>query len=244
MRYEIEMLKTNQYKTMTDLLSVNYLAAYTGTQFTIAQGVESAINFEALDKAGIEEAVKTRWDKRNYSDSIWQDKDKLLDALTKTLPQSFARGLRADVIGDLIAKELNVSKNRGRALARTEVNYLSNQADLNVYKAIGIEEYEFLATLDMRTSDICRSMDGFKGKISQVQVGVNFPPMHVNCRSTTIAYFADSDSVERVARNGEGKNIKVSRRMTQEEWIKKYVPEEDKNRLLKFMKKFGTEEKS
>lgn len=243
-RAEIEALKTDQYKSMTELLFINYMAAYYAANYTMTHGLGFSVNFAEIDKLGIETAVKTRWDKRNYSDSIWNDKDKLLDTMNKILPQSFSRGLNSNKLGDMIAKELNTSKNKGRALARTEVNYLCNQADLTTYKAIGIEKYEFLATLDLRTSEICRGMDEFIGKVTQATVGVNFPPMHVNCRSTTIPHFEDQEVEERVARNQEGKTIKVPRRMSQESWIKQYVPEEQQENLLKFMKKFYTEEKS
>ena len=142
----------------------------------------------------------------------------------------------------MLAKELNVSKNRGRSLARTEINHLCNQANLDVYKACGIEKYQFLATLDMRTSEICRGMDGFIGNVTQAKVNVNYPPMHVNCRSTTIPYFEDDDTLDRIAKDEDGNNIKVPRRMTQEEWIKKYAPEEQRSKLLKFREKYSGNE--
>jgi SPP1 gp7 family putative phage head morphogenesis protein len=238
-KQEIEILKANQHKSMTELLSINYLAAHYISNYDTIQGMEVAVNFAKVDRLGVETAIKTRWNKRNYSDSIWTDKDKLISTLEKVIPQSFSRGLRSDKLGDMIAKELNTSKNRSRALARTEVNYISNQADLEVYKLIGIDSYEYLATLDMRTSEICRSMDGFIGKVSQVEVGINYPPLHPNCRSTTIPHFEDEDVVERVARNQQGETITVPRRMNQEEWINKYAPEEDREKLLKFIKKYG-----
>lgn len=241
-QYEIEKLKTNQHKWMTELLDINYLAGYYSSYFNVAQGVEVGVNFAAVDRTGVEKAIKTRWDGRNYSDSIWNDKDKLIKTISTILPRSFSMGENSRELGDMIAKELGVSKNRGRALARTEVNYLCNQASLDVYKACGIEEYEFLATLDMRTSDICRGMDGTIHKVSQAKVNVNYPPMHVNCRSTTIPHFEDDDTPERIARDEQGNNIKVPRRMSQEDWIRKYVPEDQQERLLGFRKKFKASE--
>ncbi|MDZ5017221.1 phage head morphogenesis protein, partial [Clostridium perfringens] len=49
-----------------------------------------------------------------------------------------------------------------------------------------IEEYEYSATLDLRTSDICSELDNKPFKVKNAIVGVNYPPMHANCRSTTI----------------------------------------------------------
>lgn len=237
-RHEIELLEHNKHKDVTDLLSINYLAAYYDRSYTIAHGSGIAVRFAAVTKAGVEQAVRTKWSQYNYSQTIWNDRDKLVRTMSTIIPQSFSRGLSSTQLGDMIAKELNASKNRGRTLARTEVNYICNQADLAAYKAVGIEEYEYLATLDARTSEICRSLDGNVYKVSQAQVGVNFPPMHPNCRSTTIPHFDDQDIADRVARDEDGKTITVPRKMSQEEYINTYIPEEDRQRLLSFRKKF------
>ena len=237
-RYQIEVIEQGKHVDMTELLRINYLAAYYERSYTVAHGTEIAVRFNAVTAAGVEKAVKTKWSQYNYSQTIWNDRDRLVRALSTIIPQSFSRGLSSDQLGDMIAKEMNASRSRGRTLARTEVNYICNQADLDVYRVVGIEEYSYLATLDMRTSDICRSLDGTVHKVSHAQVGVNYPPMHPNCRSTTIPKFKDEDGDVRVARDEEGKTIKVPRRMTQEEYINTYVPEEDRERLLKFREKF------
>lgn len=237
-RYQIESLKTNQYKWMTDLMDINYLVGYYSSYYNVAQGLEVAVNFATVDKLGMEKAIKERWDGRNYSDSIWTDKDKLLKSMSTILPQSFSMGINSRDLGNMIAKELGVSKNRGRTLARTEINHLCNQSALDTYKMCGVEWYQFLATLDMRTSDICRGMDGTTHKVSQAKTGVNLPPLHPNCRSTTIPYFEDDDAIDRIAKDDTGTNIRVPRRMSQEEWVSKYAPEGDKERILSFLDKF------
>lgn len=237
-RYQIELIEQGKHKDLTDLLSINYLAAYYERSYTVAHGTEIAVRFNAVSKAGVEKAVKTKWSQYNYSQTIWNDRDKLVRALATIIPQSFSRGLSSNQLGDMIAKEMNTSRNRGRTLARTEVNHICNQADLDVYKVVGIEEYEYLATLDMKTSDVCRSLDGTVHKVSHAQVGVNYPPMHPNCRSTTVPKFADQNVEERVARDEDGQTIRVPRKMTQEEYINTYVPEEDRERLMRFREKF------
>ena len=237
-RYQIELIEHNKYIDVTDLMSINYLAAFYERSYTIAHGAEIAVRFNAVSKAGVEKAVKTKWSQYSYNQTIWNDRDKLVRTLSTIIPQSFSRGLSSNQLGDMIAKEMDASRNRGRTLARTEVNYICNQADLDAYRVAEVEEYEYLATLDMRTSEICRSMDGTVHKVSHAQVGVNFPPMHPNCRSTTIPKFNDQYVEERVARDEDGNTIKVPRRMTQEEYINTYVPEEDRERLLAFRKKF------
>ena len=237
-RYQIELIEQNKYIDVTNLLSINYLAAFYERSYTIAHGSELTVRFNAVSKAGVEKAIKTKWSQYNYNQTIWNDRDRLVRTIATILPQSFSRGLSSNQLGDMIAKEMDASRNRGRTLARTEVNYICNQADLDAYKVAGIEEYEYLATLDLRTSEICRGMDGTVHKVSQAKVGVNFPPMHPNCRSTTVPKMDDEDGTERVAKDETGKTIRVPRKMTQEEYINTYVPEEDRERLLNFRNKF------
>ena len=64
-------------------------------------------------------------------------------------------------------------------LVRTETNYAMNQGHLEGYKASEVVgEYEILAFLDSRTSKICNEMDGKRFKLTEAQVGVNYPPFH------------------------------------------------------------------
>lgn len=243
-RYQIESVKAGQVRDMTDLLSINYLAAYYESYYTLAHGAEVAVRFNAVDSAGVERAVKTKWSQYTYSQSVWNDRDKLVRTLQTVIPQSFSRGLNSNQLGDMIAKEMGTSRNRGRTLARTEVNHICNQATLDVYKAAGLLEYEYLATLDLRTSEICRSLDSSVFKVAEAKTGINYPPMHPNCRSTTVPYFRDEKDVEeRLAKNAEGENIRVPRRMTQEEYINTYAPKDQRERLLRFRKKFYESEK-
>lgn len=240
-RYQIELIENNKYQDMTTMMTNNYYAAYYERYHTVALGVETLVRFNAVDRLGVETAVKTRWSTYSYSQAVWNDRDRLVQAIQRIIPQSFSRGLNSRQLGDLIAKEMGTSKNRGRTLARTEVNYICNKADLDVYNACGLTYYQYLATLDMRTSEICRGMDGTIHKVSQAKVGTNFPPLHPNCRSTTVPYFEGEDDgdLERVAKDETtGQSIRVPRRMTQEEFINTYVPEDQRESLLTFRKKF------
>lgn len=70
-------------------------------------------------------------------------------------------------------------------------DHFHNAADVAAYKAAGVRQYEFIATLDNRTSAVCAGLDGKVFDIGDAQTGVNYPPMHPNCRSTTVEYDPD-----------------------------------------------------
>ena len=63
---------------------------------------------------------------------------------------------------------------------------MHSQADLLYYEEVGSDKYEYQAYLDSRTSDICKGLDNEIFYTKDAQTGVNFPPMHPNCRSTTL----------------------------------------------------------
>lgn len=79
---------------------------------------------------------------------------------------------------------VDVSRRQAEAVARTAVQHVSQQsreATWDANKDI-VEGYSFVATLDGRTTSQCRSLDGRKFALGK---GPR-PPLHVNCRSTTI----------------------------------------------------------
>lgn len=241
-RYQIELIENNKEKNIKDLMEINYLAAYYVRYHDFATGAEMSVRFDTIDAHTLAQAVAKKWDEGNYSTRVWNDRNRLVKSMATILPQSFSRGLNVNKLGDMLAKELNVSQNRGRTLARTEINNICNQADLAVYKAAGIKKYQFVATLDLRTSEICRSMDNTVHEVSQARTGINFPPLHPNCRSTTVAYHEDLQDLERIAKDSEGKNIRVPRSMSQVQFIQKYVPEDHREKLLRFREKYYREE--
>ena len=71
-----------------------------------------------------------------------------------------------------------------RTIVRTSVNQVQNQASQAVYAANSkvAPKYQYVATLDSRTSAVCRDLDG---KTFAYNRGPT-PPQHFNCRSTTV----------------------------------------------------------
>ena len=84
-------------------------------------------------------------------------------------------------------KKLNTERHNIERLVRTEASFITNQAQLSAYYKSGIKEYEYLARLDERTSPQCKELDGKRFEVEKAQAGVNYPPMHPYCRSTTKA---------------------------------------------------------
>ncbi len=131
--------------------------------------------------------------------------------------------LKGRVIGDRPDKAQRFITSR---LVRTEVNYFSNQGTLEGLKAAGFTKYRFIATLDLRTSEICRKLDLKVFNIDDAEIGVNLPPLHPFCRSVIVPAYENENRAVRTrwARNPvTGKGTKVPADMSYDEWYKKYV---------------------
>lgn len=195
--------------------------AYYLNCYDIQKGLAIGFNVAAMPTEVIEEILKTNWSGLHYSDRVWRNSQ----VMAKKLEQVLLKGVMTGKSYRKLAIELEEMSEDGvfaaERLIRTEMTYISNQAELQSYKECGINEYIFVATLDSRTSKPCRKMDRKRVKISEAVVGENLPPLHPWCRSTTRMGIDDEAlaSMQRRARNPEtGKTYLVPANRSYSEW--------------------------
>lgn len=80
---------------------------------------------------------------------------------------------------------LDVSRRSAQSIVRTSVTHVSNVAAQETWKANSnvVKAWQFLATLDSRTTPQCGSKDG---KVYPIGEGP-IPPLHIRCRSISVA---------------------------------------------------------
>lgn len=233
---EIEKLSHNEQQETQNFIIDTYKDTYYKVAYELQKGHNVAFQFSALDENTIKRIISKPWtsDGYTFSDRIWKNKKALIDTLQKELTQSIIRGKAPDDVIDKISKTFRVSKNKAGTLVMTESAFFSSVARKDCFKDLGVEKYIIVATLDSRTSDICRNLDGQIFNMSDYKEGITAPPFHVNCRSTTAPYFADEfEFGERAARNTEGKTYYVPSNITYNEWKSKYI-DSDPNIKKKF----------
>lgn len=146
------------------------------------------------------------WSGANFSQRIWSNTDKLAQTVKQEIVNGMIQGINLQTMAKRVSERFETAKkNDVERLLRTEVNYTLNQATLDGYKEAGIEKYEFSATLDSRTSQICSELHGEVFEIKKIAVGLNYPPMHPRCRSTTIPVI-DYESLAKQGREELEKN--------------------------------------
>ena len=140
-----------------------------------------------LPKKTLKMFMQQPWSGANFSERIWGNSEALGKVLKQEIIQSFMQGVSVKDLSDRIEKRFENDRYNTERLVRTELNYAFNQTTNLSYEEAEIEEYEFLAEIDSRTSEICKKLNGEKFKVKDARAGVNYPPMHPHCRSTTIA---------------------------------------------------------
>ena len=177
-------------------------------------------NVQILDDSMMREVMSYNWSGKEFSERIWGHEQETMQNIRKSLEQSFIIGRSIDRTVKEIVKVTDVAYSRAEALVRTEASFFHNLAAQNSYRDAGMEKYEILATLDMRTSDICRYQDGKVYKAKDYKPGTNAPPFHVRCRTTTIPYFDESEYThgeKRQSMNGLVDSVSY------EEWYNRHI---------------------
>ncbi|MBU9707147.1 minor capsid protein [Paenibacillus sp. AK121] len=224
MRQHVEVLTGKRQAGAKELMGDIYKDGYYHSVFELHKGTGLGATFSKLDKRQIEAVLSKPWaaDGSNFSARIWKDRDKLVHELQTVLTQGMIRGDTPDKMINALSDRMGVSRSAAARIIQTESAYFAGQSRMDAYKELGVEQYKFTATLDKRTSSICRHMDGEVFALSEAEVGVTYPPLHAYCRSTTIPHYEDNVQ-ERIARDEDGKNQAVPGDITYEQWEKEYV---------------------
>lgn len=223
----VEKLFGGQLDGIDATMRQSYLTGYYHGAFEIQKGLGFGWNIGRIDDRALDRVINRPWtmDGRNFSDRIWTNKAALTAELQKQLTQNMMLGKSPEDSIQAIMKKFNVSHHQAERLVVTESAYFSSLSQQECYRDLGIENYQIVATLDERTSDICQSMDGQTFSVKDYEPGVTAPPFHPYCRTATCPYYADMKGVgERAARDPEtGKTYYVPKNMTYPEWKKTFA---------------------
>jgi len=141
----------------------------------------------------------------------------------------FGNALKGSVqqIADRGGAATKMADKQVMTIVRTSINQVANEASQRVYEANRdlTDKYQYVATLDSRTSLICARLDGQEFEYGKGPT----PPQHFNCRSTTVPIvdfsefgFDDPPEGKRAAKWGEDqKGRQVPAGMTYADWLKK-----------------------
>lgn len=221
---------------LTEHLMSVYEGNFLRGSYDLATGTNVAYSFSGINETAVKTAISFPFQGVNFSDQIWQDKNYLLYKLKKHITDGIIRGDSIESMAKMLMYQvknregnlvdrgpLGKSKFDAMRLIQTETANVMSASDEKAYNNYGLEEYEYVATLDDKTSSICRALDGKVFDVKNYTPGVNAPVMHVFERSTTAPYFSDNFG-ERIARDIKtGKAEYIPSHTSYEEWFSKYI---------------------
>lgn len=211
---------------MDAFFSENYKDNYYHGLFDIGKEEGFVKSAAALQDKQIERVLRTPWSGQNYSARIWNNTRKLGRALSDTVKAGIHRGIGIERMAKMVDERMHAGRSNAVRLVRTEMNYVQNQAALDAIQDAGLGYYRFIATLDRRTSAVCREHDGRIYPIDEAEAGGNIPPLHPRCRSTIAAARGEKEkrTGSRAAReDGKQGYTRVPAEMQYADWQSVYI---------------------
>lgn len=161
--------------------------AYERGYLSSMNGLENREAFFKVDDKVMQATLNQGWiDGKNFSDRIWDNKEKLINTLNNEIRDGLIRGDSYKKMIDIVENRTGVGISSAKRLVFTESAYILNESNAQAFVDAGVKEYELSAVLDSKTSPTCRNIDGQRFKFSQRVVGLNAPPFHGWCRTTQI----------------------------------------------------------
>ena len=148
----------------------------------------------------------------------------------QVLRDGFALGRTSPQIVNDIKDHVSLKKDQVKTLIRTGTNHLAVEARNETLKenADILEGYQWVATLDSRTTFICMSRDGLIYPISDNPERSPKPPAHFGCRSTIVPKVKKEFELDvegqRGAVGSSGRGV-VSAKLNYEQWLRKQSKE-------------------
>lgn len=196
-------------QTVTGIFTEEYYRS----QFAIEQYTGFQFNFAAPATSVIERVLKEPVHGADISTRLWRQDIDTGFRVRQTLNQMFVMGKPPQYFAEELQRTIGAvrvnaagrvvgtgKKYEAYRLLYNESAYATGQANLQAYRDDELEEYEIIATLDLKTSEVCREHDGKRYPVDKAVTGDNYPPFHVNCRTTTAPYIKSLHS-PRMARD-------------------------------------------
>lgn len=185
LRNELQKLGEKQISLLTKEFEIMFFEVY----YSIApEGLQA---FNTIDSAAAQQMINAIWcaDGKDFSQRIWGNTEKLIESLNEQLILTVTTGRKTTDLKKTLQQRFGVSYSRANTLVRTELAHVQTMAAKQRYEDYGLKYYEILGNDDDSCGNHsvdCHEMDGKKFLYSEMNVGVNAPPFHPNCRCAII----------------------------------------------------------
>lgn len=184
-REELQKLGEKTVALLTKQFEISFFDIY----YSIAPVGMKAFN--TIDKAAANQLINAIWlaDGKSFSQRIWTNTELLVNSLNEQLISCVATGRSTRDLKNMLQDRFGVSYSRANTLVRTELAHIQTVAAKQRYEDYGLKYYEILGNDDDSCGNHsvdCHDMDGKKFLYSEMNIGVNAPPFHPNCKCAII----------------------------------------------------------
>lgn len=143
-----------------------------------------------IDNTEVKAVVNSNFKGVNWSTRLWQDMAVVQKEVERTTSNVLLRGRHPnEYIKDFKKQTNTTTYNASRLLVTESARVQAESQKLTYLKELGEDgEYKYVAKIDKKTSKICHSLNGKVFKVKDMIPGINAPPMHPWCRSTTVPH--------------------------------------------------------
>ena len=151
---------------------------------TAAETMGFGRSFYSMDSDAVRRFVDTVWTgNTSYSQRIWDNTETLASYVAQDMSKALARGDSYQRIAKALEKRfVDVPQSSLMRLVYTEGTYVSRMAQVEELKREGFDSYTMQAVHDGKACEQCHGVEGKTFRFEDMQVGVNFPPLHPYCR--------------------------------------------------------------
>ena len=174
LRKELNKLGNYQVK----LCGTDFLKFYKEIYDNVA--IKDSTNFHHASKEMMTQVINHIWcaDGKNWSQRIWDNTDKLQQALNDELISCLLAGVAPRQLRERLMSEFSVSFDQADTLVRTEMAHIQTQATRQRYIDAGIKEVYVWADKDERQCEKCGKLH-----MQRFPIGSKMPvPAHPRCR--------------------------------------------------------------
>ena len=190
----VQNLTTLEDNQLKELLTKVYKEGYYKTSYILSMGL--AFTLKKINDKHINKVINEKIDRKSAFTRNKINKTKFINKMIKDIKYNLIKDKPIDQMFNTIDKDFDTGVFYSHRLIENQLTIDFEKAQLEAYENAGIEEVEYCAVLDNRTTKLCESLDGNIYPIDEAPIPVL--DTHVNCRSTLIPYASNwkkSDSL-------------------------------------------------
>ena len=200
------------------------------------------VNFAHFNEQELKDIVYQPWKGSNFSKRIWKNYTKVMpEVLTDVMFRSTALGYSYNRVERVLRDKFQgVVKSNIHRLVVTEMGHAAEEATAKFYEDSDIDQYQYLATLETHTCEVCAHLDERIFNVKDEKEGINYPLMHPYCRCTTVPYMKGlPDIPTRWYRDPITGKSKWTRNMSFNEWKRTAREQQSEKEYADLVGRFG-----